>query len=201
MESMRRGAATTARSVEDQAAASGQVSKESVRLTRGMAELAKALKDQAAGAAQIAKVGEDMRRQSDEIAKGMGEQARAMREITAGSGNIASQIKLISRANATHSSVAEDVLRTLTEVRRVTDRNAKGAKVTMSGMARLLESAGRVSQIVNGEKKRSSNGVTPSPQQGTIPAKNRRTSTPRGASSAAKSSSEPSKAKQKTAAN
>ncbi len=79
--------------------------------------------------------------QADQTARAVKEQARTMREMIAAAQNTAKQIKLITNANLEHSTVSGSLLRSVAEIRQITDRNASGVKQTRGGTDDLLRRA------------------------------------------------------------
>ena len=131
-DSMRRGAATTRAGLAEQAAATDQIAKAAESLTQQMvASVARRWPSRRRRSTQISRGGRSMRQESDQAAKALTEQARGDEGDDRGRGATRrSQIKLITRANREHSGVAGALLEQLTEVRRITDRNAAGVKET-----------------------------------------------------------------------
>ena len=64
-----------------------------------------------------------------------------MRDMISAAQNTAKQIKLITKANIDHSTVSSSLLRSVGEIRQITDRNAEGVKQTRGGTADLLRRA------------------------------------------------------------
>ena len=79
--------------------------------------------------------------QADEAARAVGEQARTMRDMISGAQSTAKQIKLITKANVEHSTVSQALLRSVDEIRQITNRNADGVKETRGGTADVLRRA------------------------------------------------------------
>jgi len=90
-----------------------------------------------------------MRQQADQAAKALKEQSRAMRDMSAAVVNTAKQIKLITHANREHSQVSGTLLTGLAEIRKVTDRNARGVQQTRQNTADLLRHAEALNEIVD----------------------------------------------------
>jgi methyl-accepting chemotaxis protein len=149
VESMRRGAVMTTRAIGEQSTASEQVSVEATRLTTMIASVARAMNEQAASSRQISIAAVSMRQQSEQIAKALDEQSRAMREMTTSSNDVAKQIKLITRANVEHSIGADNILQTLSNVRQITERNARGVEATLTETTGLLAQAQELAAIMN----------------------------------------------------
>ncbi|HEX8117254.1 MAG TPA: hypothetical protein VF521_08280, partial [Pyrinomonadaceae bacterium] len=144
---------------EEQATAGQQVSKESERLARMVAGVSKAMGEQAAAAAQITTAAHDMRQQSEQVARAVGEQARAARDMTTAVQSVSKEIGLITRSNRQHLSSAEQVLGALTEIRQITERNARGVKATLSGTTSLIERAQQLAELVGDAEGRGENGA------------------------------------------
>jgi methyl-accepting chemotaxis protein len=149
VESMRRGAASTSRALEEQATAGEQVSKQTQRLARQIAGVSRAMGEQTVAGAQITSGTQSMRQQSDQVAKAMNEQARAARDMTAATQNISKEVGLITRSNRRHLDSSKQVLGTLTDIRRITERNAQGVNATLTGTAGLTERARQLVEIMD----------------------------------------------------
>jgi len=80
----------------------------------------------------------------------MGEQARAARDMTNASQSISKEIGRITRSNRQHLTSAEQVLGTLTDIRQITERNARGVKTTLSGTTDLTARAEQLAELVGG---------------------------------------------------
>jgi hypothetical protein len=91
-----------------------------------------------------------MRRQSEQVAKAVGEQARAARDMTTAAQSISKEIGLITRSNRQHLTSAEQMLGVLTDIRQITERNARGVETTLSGAANLMERAQQLADLVGG---------------------------------------------------
>jgi methyl-accepting chemotaxis protein len=76
--------------------------------------------------------------------------------------NTTKKIKLISGANREHVLASQALLNDLAEVRRVTDRNARGVQQTRTYTADLLRQAEVLNALVerNGARTSRSNGRT-----------------------------------------
>jgi methyl-accepting chemotaxis protein len=103
--------------------------------------VAAAVKEQAKMTAEVAGVAEGMRLQSDEAARAVKEQTRTMRGMISAAQSTARQIKLITKANVEHSTVSHSLLRSVDEIRQITNRNADGVKQTRGGTADVLRRA------------------------------------------------------------
>jgi methyl-accepting chemotaxis protein len=82
-----------------------------------------------------------MRREAQQAAKALVEQTRAIREVATAAADTTRNVKLLSRANLEHSAVADQLLGRMSEIRRITDRNASGAKDTLGSTDELLAQA------------------------------------------------------------
>ena len=90
-----------------------------------------------------------MRVQSEQVSRATADQAKAMRTMTGDSQNVARQITLISKANGEQSAAAADLLVSMNEVRRITDRNAAGVKQTRGGTDDLRRRAQALAALVD----------------------------------------------------
>jgi hypothetical protein len=102
-----------------------------------------------------------MRRQSEQVARAVAEQARAARDMTTAAQSISKEIGLITRSNRQHVTSAEQVLGTLTDIRRITERNARGVEATLGGTANLIARAQQLAELVGdaGAEGRGENGA------------------------------------------
>ena len=73
-----------------------------------------------------------MRAQCEEAARAGKEQAGAMREMSAATQNTIKQMRLITEANRGHSAGAASVLRLLSDVRDVGDRDVRRQRLAPS---------------------------------------------------------------------
>ncbi len=89
-----------------------------------------------------------MRQESDQAARALAEQARALKEMTSATQNTSSQIKLITRANREHSTVAGALLDQLRDIRKITDRNARDVSETRGNTAELIKHAADLAGLV-----------------------------------------------------
>jgi hypothetical protein len=79
--------------------------------------------------------------------------------MTTATQSSAKQIKLITRANVEHSSVAARVLEQLRDVRQIADRNARDVKDTRGGTEDLIKHAEELASIAkNGRGAAGANG-------------------------------------------
>jgi methyl-accepting chemotaxis protein len=180
---MRRGAATTARALEEQATAGGQVSQESERLARVISGVSRAMGEQATAATQITTAAQDMRQQSEQVAKAMNEQSRAARDMTGATESISKEIGLITRSNRQHLASSEHVMGVLTDIRQITERNAQGVKATLVSTAGLIERAEQLVESAGGANpdQTAENGAhspTPRPGANGKPRRVKRTKSP-----------------------
>ena len=72
-----------------------------------------------------------------------------MREMITAAQSTARQIKLITRANVEHSTTSEGLVRSVGEIRQITDRNATGVKETRGGTEDLLRRAQALMALMN----------------------------------------------------
>ena len=121
--SMRRGAATTARALAEQATAGEQISRSAVGLRTMIGAVTRAMAEQSKAMSEIAAASEGMRTQAEQTSRAVKEQARTMKDMTGAAHNTLKQIKLITHANREHSTVSASLLASLGEVRQITDRN------------------------------------------------------------------------------
>jgi methyl-accepting chemotaxis protein len=117
-----------------------------------------------------------MRLQSEEVSKAMDEQARAMRDMTTASSDVAKQIAMVTKANLEHSSGAENILRMLSDIRQITDRNARGVGLTLTETDALLEQANQINSLIVGLRSVEEPEQQPARANGRKP--RRKTSTP-----------------------
>jgi methyl-accepting chemotaxis protein len=68
--------------------------------------------------------------------------------MTTATESTAAQIKLITRANREHSSVAGRVLDQLRDIRTISDRNARDVNETRGNTAALMEHAADLAALV-----------------------------------------------------
>ena len=86
-----------------------------------------------------------------------------MRDMIGSAQTTAKQIKLITKANVEHSSTSEHLVRSVGEVRQITDRNASGVKETRGGTEDLLRRAKALTALVQqpGHAPRNGRGSRP----------------------------------------
>jgi hypothetical protein len=78
--------------------------------------------------------------------------------MTAATENISKEVGLITRSNRQHLSSSESVLGTLTAIRQITERNARGVEATLNATTTLNEMARRLMEMTGGEKAGGSSG-------------------------------------------
>ncbi|MEO6184173.1 MAG: hypothetical protein ABIP71_13930, partial [Verrucomicrobiota bacterium] len=100
----------------------------------------------------------------------------ALKDMTTASENVAKQTRLISGANREHSAAGAGILINLTEIRRIADRNAIGAKETASTTRDLLRNAEGLTATFQ-------NGTTGGSMHSTIKLPSRKTKVRRAARS------------------
>jgi methyl-accepting chemotaxis protein len=113
------------------------------------AQVANAVKEQAKASAEVATAADGMRVQSEQASRAVKEQLRTMREMTTAAQSTAKQVKLITKANVEHSTVSSTLLRSVSEIRQITDRNATGVKETRGGTDDLLRRAQALTALVD----------------------------------------------------
>ena len=157
---MRRSSESTARAVSEQAKASSEVSKEINRLADLISGVSRSMSEQTASSLQLTASGDEIRVQSEQAARAMSEQVRALKDMTTASENVAKQTRLISGANREHSAAGAGILINLTEIRRIADRNAIGAKETASTTRDLIRNAeGLTATFQNGSNGSSAHSI------------------------------------------
>jgi methyl-accepting chemotaxis protein len=159
---MRRGAANTSRALAEQATATEEIGRSAAELHRLISGTTKAMTEQASAINEISAAAEGMRVQSEQVSRATADQAKTMRGMTSESQNVAKQITLIAKANVEHSAAAADLLVSVNEVRRITDRNAAGVKQTRGGTDDLRRRAQALAALVERPAPaRKSNGTRP----------------------------------------
>ena len=146
---MRRGVATTARALGEQAVAGDQVSKEAIQLARQISEINKAVSEQANASAEIATATQNMRLQSDQVTKAMREQARTSREMSVAVTTVSKEALRITNANRDHLDAADRIRNGVSELRQITNRNAEGVKATLTSTSGLADRARRLGEITD----------------------------------------------------
>jgi methyl-accepting chemotaxis protein len=99
-----------------------------VALNRSIADVGHAMSEQVTATTQISQSVEGIRKQSGQVSQAMLEQARATKEAAQAAENVARQIRLITAANNQHAAAAEGILKSIAEVRAITDRNAQSVE-------------------------------------------------------------------------
>ena len=102
-----------------------------------------------------------MRVQAEQASRAVKEQARTMRDMIGSAQNMAKQIKMITKANFEHSASASSLLRSVSDIRQITDRNASGVKETRGGTDELLRRAQALTRIVQQPVHTRPNGRAP----------------------------------------
>jgi hypothetical protein len=69
--------------------------------------------------------------------------------MTSTTGEIAKQIKLITRANIDHSNGAENILQMLSEVRQITGQNIQSVRQTQNETTDLAELAAEIAGLAD----------------------------------------------------
>ena len=96
----------------------------------------------------MATAAEGMRVQAEQASRAIKEQARTMRDMISAAQTTAKQIKVITKANLEHSTVSNSLLRSVGEIRQITDRNASGVKQTRGGTEDVLRRAQALAALV-----------------------------------------------------
>jgi methyl-accepting chemotaxis protein len=122
---MRKGSASTVRSLAEQSTASEQIAKETDRLITQFGALTKAMNEQATASREITAASSDLDQQTKEASRAMKEQAIGFKQITASSANITKQIKSIAEANLENSQSTLVILDRLQEVRGISRTNVE----------------------------------------------------------------------------
>jgi methyl-accepting chemotaxis protein len=137
------------------------VSAEVDRLTRLIGEVTDGMAEQAKATQQIAGAVGDMRKQSGQLAQAVGQQTRATKDMSTAAEHIAKQMAQLTRANREHSVAADSILKSLTDIRAVTDRNARGVEGSRratdglrDGTAALAALAARLGRTPPGPRRR-----------------------------------------------
>jgi len=150
VESMRRGAISSSRALDEQAKASEQVSSESMSLARQIASVSKAMSEQSLSISQVAATTKKMGRLSEQVARGMSEQSRASRDMTTSIDSISKDVRTITKANRNHLDYSGQVLKGITDIRKVTMQNAANAQSLTTGATGLTERARRLAELMFG---------------------------------------------------
>ena len=74
-----------------------------------------------------------------------------MKEMTTATSDVSQQIKSITQANIEHSADVGVILETLTQIRRVADRNALGVRATLVETTSLLGEADEITAYLNSD--------------------------------------------------
>jgi len=81
-----------------------------------------------------------------------------MKEMAKAAALSTRDIRSVATANQQHTTSTAQVAAQLTDVRRITQRNADGVSRTRGGTADLIEQARMLSSLMNGSSKRAANG-------------------------------------------
>jgi len=125
---MRKGAASTARAVGEQASAIAEVSKETEMLTVQFTGLAKSMSDQSKSAAEITVAAKEFLQQTMEAAGAMKEQLKSVKYIRENTFSITKQIKLITAANVGNSKSAVTMLAKISGLQDLSRNNTNEVK-------------------------------------------------------------------------
>jgi methyl-accepting chemotaxis protein len=90
------------------------------------------MKEQVATTEQVARSVDRIRRQSGQINQAMDEQSRATRDAVSAASNVSSQVLLISAANQEQSVAGEILLKSIADIRAITERNVNGVREVRS---------------------------------------------------------------------
>jgi methyl-accepting chemotaxis protein len=102
-----------------------------------------------------------MRVQAEQASRAVTEQARTMRDMITAAQRTGKELKLITKANIEHSSVSNSLLRSVGEIRQITEHSANGVKQTRGGTVDLLRRARALSTLVERSTHHRPNGRTP----------------------------------------
>ena len=152
IDSIRRGATSTARSVSEQATAADQISRSGEALARQASQVARAMSEQSTATNQLTTVAAAMRQDAEQAARGLADQTRAIRDISTTTASTAKQIRLIHAANREHSIVANDLLSRIKEVREVAEQNAQHDAEVATAAPRSSNGGGRRAPRSNGSR-------------------------------------------------
>ena len=123
---MRTIAASTANAIKEQTQGGQEIASAMEELNRAISIVASAMLEQVSSTAQIGKSVDGIRKQSVQVTQAMDEQARATRDATQAAVNVSQQVKMVTEANIRHSMSAENILKSIAEVRTITDQNGQG---------------------------------------------------------------------------
>ena len=96
--------------------------------------------------------------QSEQAAKAAAEQARTMKEIAKSADQSSRDIRTVATGNQQHSKGMSKRVGQLSEIRRITQRNAEGVGRTRTGTAELIDQARALAMQVNAPNGKSPNG-------------------------------------------
>jgi methyl-accepting chemotaxis protein len=105
------------------------------------------MSEQSVSISQVAATTKKMGRLSEQIARGMSEQSRASRDTTTSIDSISKDVRTITRSNRDHVDHAGQVLKGITDIRKVTMQNAVNAQSLASGAKGLTERARSLAEL------------------------------------------------------
>jgi len=94
-------------------------------LSRLLNEINQSSTEQIAVTGQVTRSMDGIRKQSGQVAQAMLEQSRANRDAVAGADNVAKQVRRITAVNKENSVTGETLLKSITEIRGITEHNLK----------------------------------------------------------------------------
>jgi methyl-accepting chemotaxis protein len=127
IEAMRKGSASTVRSLAEQSTAIEQIARETDQLITQFGGLAKAMGEQATASQEITAAASDLDHQTREASRAMKEQTISFKQINGSSINITKQIKLIAAANLENSQSTNVILDRIQDVRGIARENIQAA--------------------------------------------------------------------------
>jgi methyl-accepting chemotaxis protein len=81
--------------------------------------------EQITASSQVTRSVGEIRKQSGQVAQAMLEQSRANRDAVAGADNVAKQTRRLNAANVEYSAVSDTLLKSMAEIRLITERNVE----------------------------------------------------------------------------
>ena len=106
------------------------------------------MSEQTVSISQVAATTKKMGRLSEQVAKGMSEQSRAARDMTTSIDSISKDVRAITGANRDHLDHSGQVLKGITDIRKVTMQNAANAQSLATGATGLTERARRLAELM-----------------------------------------------------
>jgi len=117
-------------------------------LARQIASVSKAMSEQSVSISQVAATTKKMGRLSEQVAQGMSEQSRASRDMSTSIDSISKDVRTITRANRNHLDHSGQVLKAISDIRKVTMQNASNAQSLTTGAIGLTERARRLAELM-----------------------------------------------------